>query len=369
MTASAKSEQRFSLARRTLGAWPLVVVLIAAYAVSFWWSAVPTTRPEIVLDVPAGSLDLGEHGAVEQFTWKLPITNHGTKTAEITEFVKSCNCTAVSPARLTIPPGEKAELNVTLDLRPRDEGELREAAFPFAESIEARIVDAAPVKWQLRGLVLNPFRFEPKILDFRESLLLGHDFEPREVVGTCQSTIRSVVAECGASADVNATLDADRRTVRVTVVPKPSLRLGRQQFMVTVRGVREDGAELAPCGFSVLANVLHDVEIVPPRAVFGRINESTPSTAELSLVSRSGQPFEVAEIRVEPDSGAVVERLEGSDARAVFRIKQRAVAGKRFHTHRIGFSIRSGTSEPMWLEVPVAYRSAEIDPPTARVTP
>jgi len=90
------------------------------------------------LVVAEDRLDFGEAFEQDTFRWTFPIENRGKEEIHITGFGLSCNCATVTPRSLTIPPGETAEVALTLDLTARGK-QLASTSWPFEAEVTPTI--------------------------------------------------------------------------------------------------------------------------------------------------------------------------------------------------------------------------------------
>lgn len=85
-----------------------------AHAVSFFATA------SIVwagLSATPGTVDFGKRRQEITVGQKVTLTNAGKETVEITRVAADCSCTAATPAKTTLQPGESTELEVNFETR------------------------------------------------------------------------------------------------------------------------------------------------------------------------------------------------------------------------------------------------------------
>jgi len=77
--------------------------------------AVVDVRAQLKAD-PA-SVDLGRHQQEQVVTTEVKLTNSGTGTLEITGVSADCSCTAATPEKRTLAPGESTVLKISVETR------------------------------------------------------------------------------------------------------------------------------------------------------------------------------------------------------------------------------------------------------------
>lgn len=106
--------------------WTLGILLALTVFILFRYNPSPTASPPPSDDgvsplwIDPRDLDFGLVWEDYEFRWIIPIENRGSEPFVIEEFWSSCNCSSVAPRSLTIPPGEKREIRLTLNLTSLD---------------------------------------------------------------------------------------------------------------------------------------------------------------------------------------------------------------------------------------------------------
>src|SRR5262245_33634658 len=91
--------------------------------------------PASSIIIPASALELGDVWEAKEHVCRLPIRNQSEKTVEIVKFDVSCNCSSVSPGRVTIPAGQASEIQLKIDLTHRLPQQLGVARREFSVAI------------------------------------------------------------------------------------------------------------------------------------------------------------------------------------------------------------------------------------------
>ena len=274
----------------------LLTVLAAGWLVASWLGSSGGARngQRLNIDVAATKLDFGEQPPVERFQWTLPITNTTRQPLHVLEFEKSCECSDVVPRQLTLEPGEKRHVHLTLDLRPRDEDSLGAAARDFAVTIKP-IIKGLPAQapWQVTGQVVNPYLADPPYVDFRDSLVAGTPFRDTEVRVSGTQRLEHLNATCDAAmGEVTVESIANSDDFILRVKPNSSLPVGRHEFAIGLQGKTKDGLNLPSCQLRVFLEIVHDIAVSPPLAHFGALKVGATGTRDLVLVSRTESQFD-----------------------------------------------------------------------------
>lgn len=274
---------------------------IALVAVTlFPWGVRQATRPAPVheLWVPPDRLDFGSASPQEEFRWTFPVINRSCRDIEIVGFRPSCQCTAVEPKTLRIPPGESRSLRLALNLMPASEADLESPIRPFAVTVQPIFKGGWPRQdgWQVTGVVRNPYVVSPPFVNFGDSLVEGHDFGSRTVEVRCEEPIIELAAKSQAvSVTTAVNRDAvDNQLFRVIVTPRGDLPLGTHEFRILLQGTTPQGGRLLSVPLKGLARVVPDAEIAPPMLAFGMVDLGETVQRDLLIASRSGRPIEIS---------------------------------------------------------------------------
>jgi hypothetical protein len=176
----------------------IICVLIAGNSYSLLQKIIGAAIIEID---EIGDLDFGILPAGETRTKSICIRNAGSQVLEIKEVKLSCGCTQASISKKTIPPGDKADLTISLSGR-KDKGR---------GSVEVLIVSNASIQifpLRLKYTAFSGVYTEPSYIDFgrinidnlpskkRIKLLGLRTMEESEFVGDLNEEVNTVRIEC-----------------------------------------------------------------------------------------------------------------------------------------------------------------------------
>lgn len=307
--AVAPNVRRSAGAQRTLGAliWRGVLVAAGLFWVGTsvyvllaetWLVREPAGPP---LTAKAAALDFGSVWNSDEFKWTVPLENASRFPIEISRLAGSCSCTAVDPPSLVIKPGEQVNAHLTYNLVFRTRSNGNGPSVPFEDTLSAfGLDDSHPIAvWHIRGTVKNAFFVKPDQMDFGDSVVEGQTHPPRRFDVTCYERCRALVASVDehlAAAVVTST-SGDGLHFQVQVAPSPTLDLGVHKFRVALRAVLPSGEETPPISMLVEANVLQDVEVLPPLVHFGDMKLGERRAETISLASRTGRAFEIVDYK------------------------------------------------------------------------
>jgi len=113
------------------------------------------------LVVPAEELDLGRVYETNSFEHTFHITNQGDRPVTILGFEKTCDCLGITPeGGVILQPKEKKAFTINLALVAKSwettnwDGELFQARFGAAYSIDGGVQSNTNWSWQLHGVVV-----------------------------------------------------------------------------------------------------------------------------------------------------------------------------------------------------------------------
>src|SRR5581483_2805047 len=224
----------------------------------------------------AENVDFGEVSETDRFGWTVPVENRGSERVIIAAVYGSCECAAVEPQQFTLGPGERTDLRLTLDLRPRPGKKVEGDVWPFSVVLTPHVKSESgqvlkSPEWKLSGRVR-------RVLDVPDEVPLGTHSEfapallPRPVVVVAKVPVRSLRVEIDRpdiAADVNGDRDRpDRFVVGLTTKGSGSFGLGDVAWSIKLHPLAADGAELPPKTIRFTGRVVPDVRADPPEVLY-----------------------------------------------------------------------------------------------------
>lgn len=332
-----------------------IVVVLAVVSIRSFTIHLHASRPTLIIADPH-ALDLGEVWLSDQYTIAVPMKNVTDEPVEVTSFRSSCNCVQVSPAEVTLLPGETVTVSVTLDLRVGAPMESRGHTRLFDANITPVTRNSASGQyqsWEVKGCVKSPF-----ITSGAEPLeFIKGQPEPRAIEIESLATLSSVdVCARTDIAAVSANLNHDGRRCQIQITPRLAVPSGEHVFAALVSGETEDGQSFEEIPVTFLLRIRDDVICTPSTVVWGFQPVGTDLTSELKLESLSGEPFAVHvqspgdKVAVDPMSAT--NGTSGFHSAHAFRVSHR-VTTQGMTRALIRFrSIMKGR-EPQQIEVPL----------------
>jgi hypothetical protein len=293
--------RRFGFLRSRKAVWLALFIALPADSIGLGWHngarhSVGQTPVEI-LTVPAGALDFGEAGYEEKFPWTLPITNVSDKPVVVSSLTASCGCTSVEPTSFALEPGERRDVALSLDLTPSKQSEMEQRQRDFAVTISAAIESRRlPVEWQLKGSIIQPYKFSSSHLDFGDSLIAGEPFESKEITVECLDGLESLVAQCDESFGSVTVTKESPWSFKLGIKPNESLEIGPHEWVVKLHGTRSDGKKVPQGGLAAFARIRPPVMALPPQIYFSSSENSDRDPRQITLVSLSGARVEVEQV-------------------------------------------------------------------------
>jgi hypothetical protein len=240
--------------------------------------------------------------AAVHYTFKF--TNTGSSTITFTDKrpQTSCGCTAGDYDKLSYGPGESGEVRVTFNpagkaghkntqritIRYKDE------ARPEAQMPEATLTIIADVK---TNVSINP----PQMVNFGDVVQGDTPKQTITVTGrgedfavTYASVARSRLFDLKLVDTKEVEVDGEKlrqSTLELSLLGTP--RKGMMQSLATFRTTDK----LIPLtSVNVQANVVGDLNLLPPRLTTGAIEPDTPFERMVRIVSRKAKPFKIEKI-------------------------------------------------------------------------
>jgi hypothetical protein len=302
-------------------------------------------------------LDFGEVWEDPKFVWTLPIENRSAADITIPEFSASCTCLGIDPQSLTVPAGQTAKVRLTLDLtteRPkRWDGSPRKFEVRVYPELENGLRHPG---WKVHGRVRSAVTYEPRVLDFGESLVMGQSFDSRAVEVTAHMPLDSLVGSWDqALAAVQVIrLPEDPHKFSLQVQPRANLSVGPLKFAITLQPISQDGTRFPGVQVPVEGRVMDDVQVTPSKVLFGARPLGQKVEDTVVVHSLSGRPFEIR--RVETASDDVTVNLLDDSLRASYQFRVTQVVSKPGNeTSEVRFTIHTKEKSAATVTLRVSY--------------
>jgi Protein of unknown function (DUF1573) len=257
------------------------------------------------LAIDPDSLDLGEVWETPNHSLTLKVQNVSNEVRSIINFSGSCGCLKVEPQRLTISPGQTAELSLALDLTHRLPYQVGLAQWPISVRFNPVFQGdfASTPGWELKGLVRSRVSLDTLQIPFTDQCIYNGPPVTRKVRAKAHVPLEHLEASAVpplATVRVESIPESPDSFV-ILVSPNPQLPVGPFTFEVQVKAVMPDG-EVHRC-----ASIEASGEMQPSTGVFPRL---------ILLGEQAVTNHTEAEISVRlPSNGWSIDHLEtdGSD--------------------------------------------------------
>ncbi|MFO0900600.1 MAG: DUF1573 domain-containing protein, partial [Pirellulales bacterium] len=267
--------------------------------------------PRPALFVESRYLDFGEHEVAKDFVWRLPIQNTTAEPIEVLALKASCGCTKVAPQAFRVPPGETAEVTLTLDLAPTKEADLAAEFTNFSVELtpQLRLPPAEPLSFRLTGRVFSPYQLEPAYLSFGNDYVAGEPPPKRTVRVRSRRPAEKLAAVCERGTATVAVTPSDDGYL-LSITPRAELPAGKHDFAITLSGTAADGKPLPEGRLPAMVQVLSPVAATPAFVPLGLLTLRESTTREVELRARSGRAFEVLAVRTPENAGLSARATE-----------------------------------------------------------
>jgi len=243
--------------------------------------------------------DFGEIFDNERQTTEFRFTNGGPQPLIIGEVKSTCGCTVPELEKKVYEPGESGVIKVVFDPHGKRGHDSRSINIQCNDAITPSV--RLTVKSHVRQLIV----MEPSLLQFgqvdkgksaeKEFFVAGRtaDFE-----ASLATTNLPDVFEIKAIETKVRPIGEEKEELRTTgflITLRPDAPVGNHRAELTIR----TNDERRPIERTqILASVLGDLAVVPPRLSLGRVEAGASFSREFRVQSRSGQPFKIVGVEI-----------------------------------------------------------------------
>jgi hypothetical protein len=326
------------------------IVFVAACSVGAYLCVRGNNAPPFTnaLSVPASALDFGEVFESRAFSWTFPITNSTDEDVQILAFSSSCNCAAIDPEALTIPPRATSSVVLTLDLTGTASG--ADDTRDFSAAILAVRGAAYPYEaaWTIKGKIRKVISLSPRSVVFTE-LIRGTKYPLQDVRVVAHAPLHALEA-VSKFADITVRPCPTSKEYSLQLRPKGGLPAGIHHFDVAIDPVADKGRRLGRVTLPVKAVVVESVLSVPSKLIIDTHDQQRPQYQEyLTLSSRLNESFDVVHVGTTL-SNVTVERVPDRQNRFCVRVVNTDMGVQH---GSVSFSIIDAKAERITLDLPV----------------
>lgn len=263
---------------------------------------------------------------------------------------------------MVIPPGEKRELQMTLDLTARP----LKGPDPLVRDFQVQITPARKEKeskgqmgkgWVVSGRVRKALRYEPPYLDFGKHSEYSQPVKGQEILVSAFAPVKNLEAKCSSPHfDVGVKkLDDDGKVYQVSVNPKPQVPIGSYKPELQINAFLDKGQKIKGREIPLRLEIADDIQTSPPQVHFGARTVGEMVEETMALTSLTQSPFQVLSFRVESPQGILEPKtLVPGEKGCHFQIQQKIVQLGEQAGEMI-FSLQKRAGEKSELRIPIRY--------------
>jgi hypothetical protein len=288
-------------------------------------------------------LHIGEVYEDDAFHWKLRVHNPTGEDIHILGFNTSCNCTRIQPSETVVPARSFSDLELVIDLSrvPKQGQDNKDADFREIVVPTIRGAVKRPKGWTLDGKVLYPLVIEPQRVVFEFPLAPNGNRHAKQVkVVPHPSLVANLDVRCDLNKG-NVVITKSKREYELTISPDPQLGGGTFDFFVTLNPIGMNGKQLPAKKVHVMGQIADPIKCLPPQLSLGPRRIGTVVSESISLVSTSGEPFEVTGIEPASSEVQVESCLPPNPAGSVIRLRQ-VIKNAGYSQSAIAFQVKQG---------------------------
>ncbi|MFN0021795.1 MAG: hypothetical protein ACKVP0_26410 [Pirellulaceae bacterium] len=252
--------------------------LIALAIVGYYFSNrhLTTERPNPVLDVAQGTLDIGSVDATNDFIWKLKVINRSARAVQITDMRASCGCTEIVPRSFKLGAGDVREVELHMNLAVTKST----GSSGFETPIEIRVApvlaesnDPQPF-WTLTGIVKTPCLLDSNAVVFSgaDEIVAGQSAKEKTVFATTSTGDIIVTAKPEHEGDavvVKRLPGSDK--LAITVRPAANRAVGWFESKVELNLASDSGKSRGQLLLKVKGEVVPEFYYQPRLLTFGTV--------------------------------------------------------------------------------------------------
>lgn len=334
-----------------------ISVLGLACAAAYWVGSVSSSAPPNAgLRIPADRLHFGQTWQNISFPWDLPIENPGTERIVIERFSTSCQCLSLEPTTLTLAPGERATLRLSLDLTRflRGTGEVKDFGVKIVPHIQGS-VNLEP-GWTIEGRVRDCLSLPIATVDFGYELVQGESFPSRPLKVLAHAMVKELSAVNNQKAFTVKAVHNNEREFELQITPQAGVGVGYFASEIEIEAILSDGTRSTAARAGVKGMVRRPVGFVPEALHLGIRTVGDFVMESVALRSLKGQRFSVVDVRtVSLDTQVTPTFTTTAEPAAQFTIKT-LITHEGPHKDELLFTVRREMDDtPMTIPLLVSY--------------
>jgi len=325
-------------------------------------SASPAAEPSLAqIEFKNTTHDVGKVFDHDPQEFTFDFTNTGEEELVITKVQSSCGCTAGALEKTEYAPGESGSIEVTFNPKGK-KGDQRRQLTVYSNDKGGR-----EIVLTVTGSVTQLVSIDPAILsmgsvakgesavkfitvtgrteDFEVTRVTAGNLEvfSTRVIGT------EAIEELSADGEKGETLR--RSTIEVTL--KAGAKVGRVDDRLSIR-TNDPRRPIVTA--QVIATVMGDIAVTPPRISIGRPELGQTFEREFTVASRSGEAFEIKEIKFA--NGAVRIEFDATPVNPekpdTYKVRMKATAARVHPRLRQEIVIVTNVSGEEEIRIPIS---------------
>lgn len=320
------------------------------------------TEPEPLtggLSAAPGDLDFGDVWEQDEFPWRLHLRNTSGAAIAVADVVLSCDAQRIEPRSFVVAPGAEIVVELRLDLAAKCASSAGLPARMAAVRVMPRLQgdDHMLPGWVVSGKVRKPIEFSEPSIHFGE-IVRGDTASARIVRATSAFPLKELRADCDAEQGraTKERISEDGRTWELRIVPAAALPQGPFEFVVAVRGTKQDGTWLSEALLPVRGVMRESVTASPDSVHFGLCEVGSEARAWVTLRGTKGpRQFTIGPTESQVAGLCVTERPGGQADERLFELIQH-VEGPGYREGRLRFEVKDpARPEPFAISCSVSY--------------
>lgn len=302
-------------------------------------------------------LNFGRVWEGSAFEVAIPIENRSDKEVEIDGFAKSCNCSSLTPEKLTIPARQSRTVLMKLDLTTGSSApDEREFSVAFAPLIRGG--RGYEKGWTVAGRVRTALRPQVSLVNVGRASILAQPLSPQSILVRSTLALRRLEAQAEtpvARVGVRP-VKTEKNTFEVTITPQTGLPVGAVRFDVALRPVTLAGETLPDKMIHVAGRITSDLVPFPSEVHFGSRAIGSVTEETVVITSLTNRQIEVTGIDYDARAGVDVQPIqEGKRINGkAFLLKQR-VSSLQQQSTTVLFRVRAGKAADEVVKVNADY--------------
>ena len=281
-------------------------------------------------------LDFGEVWEQEGLKLTLPVVNRSREPIDLQPHSDACACLSVSPSRLYLQPGDRGELQLSIDLTGketqavsfsrREEGSTSRL-LSTSDSTRRRmtiplVLSTTPPYYRaqksLVGIVTSPIHLSARRCWLGEFLNQNGAERATEIQARPYDSAQTLTAHSDLDFVFVAII---RDRLSITVRPREGMKPGPFQGTIRLVAVLPNGRALPPVPVRIEGTIVSDLQLTPESIPLGPKNLGTMAEESVTIRSRSKRAIRSISCQHASDTLTIQSRLIEQGEAAIVDLK------------------------------------------------